>query len=301
MSDSKPEETALSRTDNGGIQHHNARTYASSESYILPSDEAERQRLDHQHGLFKRNFENRLFLAPVALKAGDRVLDSGTGAGSWLLDFAGEVPDTVAIYGIDISPRLFPANPPANAHLSTQSVTQLPADWSATFALVNQRHLVGGLTATAWKAALAEIYRVLVPGGWVNLFEMNCDSTHMDYQQGPATFKMLKIVDAVFRSVGALPDAVYHLRGWLEEAGFVNVDTQMRRLPLCHGAPGQDTFNSYVVHAALKTPVMKAGGFGLVSSDEEYDQLALATQEELWSTENAAVQNFMIYAQKPAV
>lgn len=122
----------------------------------------------------------------------------------------------------------------------------------------------------------------------------------MDFQQGPATFKMLKIVDAVFRSVGALPDAVYHLKGWLEEAGFVNVDTQMRRLPMCH-REGKDTFHSYVVHAALKTPVMKSGGFGLVSSDEEYDQLALTTQEELWNTENAAVQNFMIYAQKPVV
>lgn len=40
-----------------------------------------RIRLNRQHGVVKQSFDGRLILAPVELKPGDRVLDSGTGAG----------------------------------------------------------------------------------------------------------------------------------------------------------------------------------------------------------------------------
>ena len=42
----------------------------------------ERYRLHLQHRLLKRAFENRLILAPIALKDGDAVLECGTGSGT---------------------------------------------------------------------------------------------------------------------------------------------------------------------------------------------------------------------------
>jgi hypothetical protein len=140
----------------------------------------------------KKAYENRLILAPVVLASCDHVLDSGTGGGmvqkmvlyhsmesiysggsaSWLLDLAGQVSPEVFLRGIDIESRIFLSNPASNIHLSTDSVTKLPASWSSTFILVHQRHLILGLTFNDWQAAFKEMYRIIVPGGWVNLFEI---------------------------------------------------------------------------------------------------------------------------------
>ncbi|KZP32664.1 S-adenosyl-L-methionine-dependent methyltransferase [Athelia psychrophila] len=276
-----------------------ARFYVSS-NYILPADDDERIRLNTQHGMMKAAFENRLVLAPVILKPGDRVLDSGTGAASWLLDFANEVPSTVSIYGVDISSRLFPSDPPSNIQFLAGSITQLPENWTSTFALVNQRLLFAGLSATAWQAAFSEMYRVLEPGGWVNLCELNCDVDYLDFEYGPAVKKTMILVREIFRSANVLADAVYHLAGWLEQAGFTNIHTEMRRIPLNgdEGRPMRE--NSCSVYVAMKTPAMKAGGFGLVQSEAEYDDLVQAYGEEVAVTDNAALLNYTISAQKPS-
>ena len=203
------------------------------------------------------------------------------------------------MHGIDISPRLFPPNPPANAHLATASITALPAEWGGTFALAHQRFLVGGLTLGAWKGALRELHRVLRPGGWVCLCEMSCASARMDFALGPRAARMFAVVDAVFARAGALPEVVYELGGWLAEAGFVNVEQKLARIPLC-GEEGRDMREDvYTIHTALKTPALKAGGFGLVGSEAEYDALVRDTRDELERTPDAALQIFMVWGQKP--
>lgn len=129
----------------------------------------------------------------------------------------------------------------------------------------------------------------------VDLFEMNCDSTRMDFQMGLATFKMCSILDAIFHRIGVLPDVPFHLQGWLEEAGFVNVHMERHRIPMC-GEEGKDMLqDAHTVHKSSKAPApSKAGGFGFVESKEEYDELVIATYKELVNTDDAAVLNFMI-------
>ncbi|KZP15341.1 S-adenosyl-L-methionine-dependent methyltransferase [Athelia psychrophila] len=284
-------------SDNG-IQH-NARIQVSS-NYIFPADHAEGKRLDDQHGALKAAFENRLNLTPVVLKPGDRVLDSGTGAGTWLLDFAKEVPDTVSIYGVDISPLLFPHDPPQNVQFLAASVTQLPAAWTSTFALVNQRLLFAGLSAAAWQAAFSEMYRVLEPGGWVNLLELNCDLDHLDFEYGPAVKKTMTLVREIFRSADVLAGAAFHLAGWLEQAGFTNIHTEMRRLPTSGDGGKHVRERVCAGYMAMKASALKAGGFGLVQNEAEYDSLLQAYGEELRVTDGAAQQAYVIIAQKPS-
>ncbi|KZP13759.1 S-adenosyl-L-methionine-dependent methyltransferase [Athelia psychrophila] len=282
------------------VIQHNARIHVSS-SYILPADDEERTRLNAQHGLMKAAFENRLILAPVILKPGDRVLDSGTGTASWLLDLAKEVPDTVSIYGVDISSLLFPSSPPSNVQFLAGSITQLPKTWTSTFTLINQKLLHAGLSAAAWQVAFSEMYRVLEPGGWINLSELNSDLDHVDFECGPAVKKMMTLVREIFRSVDALADAVYHLAGWLKQAGFTNIRTEMRRMPMNGNGGRPIRENICRVYMAMKTPAMKAGGFGFVRSETEYEDLVQAYGEEVAVTDNAAVLSYMISAQKPIV
>ncbi|KAF7979859.1 hypothetical protein HWV62_40619 [Athelia sp. TMB] len=207
---------------------------------------------------------------------------------------------TVSIHAVDISSRLFPPNLPSNVQFLEASITQLPYAWTSTFNLVNQKLLLAALSAAAWQAAFAEMYRVLVPGGWINLIEFNCDLDRMDYKLGPAARKMMALVREIFRTGNSLADAVYHLPGWLEQAGFVNLRTEMRILSMTgvEGKPMRE--NIYEAYMAMKTPALNAGGLGFVKSEEEYNSLAQAMREELEVTENAGMQCFMICAQKPA-
>ncbi|EKM76369.1 hypothetical protein AGABI1DRAFT_131453 [Agaricus bisporus var. burnettii JB137-S8] len=141
--------------------------------YVLPSDEEERERLAFQSQTIIKLFDDKTILAPVVLKDGDSILDSGTGSGHWVLSCSKDVPTTINLHGIDISSRIFPKAPslPPNATFLTASITSLPNDWTNKFSLINQRLMCAGLNFEQWNAALSEIHRVLVPGGWIQLIE----------------------------------------------------------------------------------------------------------------------------------
>src|ERR1700691_2243135 len=90
----------------------------------------------------------------------------------WMLKLATQVPFTIQIQGINIGSCLFPTIYPTNLHFSINSITSLPDCWTSSFAFIHQRLLLGALTADMWKAKIAEIYCVLIPGGWAEFLEV---------------------------------------------------------------------------------------------------------------------------------
>ncbi|KEY70332.1 hypothetical protein S7711_11082 [Stachybotrys chartarum IBT 7711] len=74
-------------------QQENGRMYhaLSKGKYILPNDEDENQRLDIQNYHFLLTFESRRCFAPGAETA-RRVLDVGTGTGTWAIEFGKGAP-----------------------------------------------------------------------------------------------------------------------------------------------------------------------------------------------------------------
>lgn len=133
----------------------------------------------------------------------------------------------------------------------------------------------------------------------MNLSELNGKMDYMDWQPGPCTRKMMLLVREIYRKSGALVDAVFHIPGWLEEAGFINIHTELSGVPM-GGQEGKEMRdNKCAAYAAMKTPALKAGGFGFINSEEEYDDMVQAMREELIDTVNASVQTYMIFAQKP--
>jgi hypothetical protein len=219
---------------------------------------------------------------------------------SWLLDLAEQVPPTVLLYGIDIGSRLFPSDPASNIHLSVNSVTNLLASWSSTFTLVHQRFLIMGLTLPDWQAAFNELYRILVPGGWINLLEPQLDVSQFSWNPGPATTKMFMLMRAVMLANGFVPDLPRSLPALLKEAGFVNIHTEERGTSLYGEGGAGMRDNCHRGLLALKTPVLDAGGMGFVKSEEEFHSLSNATRKEWSETPEAVVQIFTFYAQKPA-
>lgn len=171
---------------------HSERYYTAkaNSAYVLPSDDVERERygapffnarvakqppsLHLQHRVFKDAFDGNLIQAPIELKAGSRVLDLATGAGVWITDLDKAVQPDVVLHGIDIEPRLFPETTKSNTGItfSVGSGLDMPERWNNRFDLVYQRLMIAAWRAVEWPKAIEGMFRVLKPGGYVELSGM---------------------------------------------------------------------------------------------------------------------------------
>ncbi|TFK39813.1 S-adenosyl-L-methionine-dependent methyltransferase [Crucibulum laeve] len=251
-----------------------------------------------QHGVLKRTFGG-ILVAPVKLGPGDRVLESGTGTGIWLLDLAKGVLTSVELQGIDVSPVPLPREYPSNVKFSIHSITQLPPEWTNTFNLVHQRLLVGSLTLDEWKVALKEMYRVLCPRGWVQLGE------HKSWGSGgPASDKWQSLLEEVIRRRGFSLDIAHHLPGFLKDAGFENITLVERSFPMGkwagkYGEEGRDGF--ILGFRSMKGLVVGDEESALMHSEAEYDQLMDAVESE-WDNSRGLEGIFrIVIAQKSTV
>lgn len=211
-------------------------------------------------------------------------------------------PPTVSLTGIDIQTRLFPVHHPSNVTFLHRSVTDLPKSWSNTFKLVHQRLLTTALTADQWKSALSEAYRVLVPGGWIQLLETGPE---IKACSGP---NMKRIVDSqhkVYSMRGLVPNIQHILGELLSEAGFINVThTQDVGLPK---PDAQDVEEEEREHRATALSFLAAAKQGLLTtgnfeSEEDFDRVLEGMEKEWasWPSSKGCLRHWSFAcAQKP--
>ncbi|KAG7451631.1 uncharacterized protein BT62DRAFT_438230 [Guyanagaster necrorhizus] len=278
--------------------------------YLLPSDAQEKQRLELQHSLLRRTLcDGKSILPPITLGPGDKVLDSGTGSGEslrvyalriWVISLAKEVPSSVSLTAIDIQSKIFPKICPTNVFFHHHSVTDLPGEWTDSYSLVNQRVLYAALTESQWRSALVEIHRVLAPGGWVQFIE----GSEISPDTGPYTATIGSILTKLYARKGLLIDVAKRLPGMLAQGGFINIHSETRALPVgaWAGADGAELrVNLTTVCSAMRGPIFEADGFGLVSSEYEYDNLLDGLTKE-WDDGPDIYEDWtVVYAQKPRV
>ncbi|KAJ7191882.1 S-adenosyl-L-methionine-dependent methyltransferase [Mycena pura] len=289
---------------------HAARKYQAypGSQYALPTDDLEQERLILQHQTLKKLFGNRILLAPVKLEKNDKVLDIGTGPGLWIMDLAASVDPSVSIVGVDIESRLFLTSPPKNIELRLESVVNLPSEWTDTFALVHQRLLMIALQISQWPVALREIYRVLRPGGWVQLGESTA-WIEGQYPNKPCMEKLVAMYRCLTNSRNLYIDCADAIPSMLEAAGFVDIqrESQMPQMGKWAGELGvASRINHVGVLRGIKTPILKAGGYGHVTSEKEYDALLEGLEREWDETpteQNPGTQKefVIVWARKPDV
>jgi len=218
--------------------------------------------------------------------------------GIWLQDLARELPESVELHGVDLSPNIFPkdADRPPNMFLHVGSLTSLPAGWTGKFDLVNQRFLIAGLAAAEWRKAVAEMFRVLKPGGVVQLAER--EPTYVRSREGSAMRRHDETFDRMYRTLGFNHMCATDLPGMLEEAGFVNVSDDVKMNPIGKkwGEDGESGVRCYVGAYENMGPVLVEEG--LVGSASEYDELLSELRRE-WNDEGNRVATHMICAMKP--
>ncbi|OJJ32197.1 hypothetical protein ASPWEDRAFT_53883 [Aspergillus wentii DTO 134E9] len=196
-----------------------------------PVDDEEADRLELQHRVFQKVFDNRLIFPPI--REPQRVLDCGYGAGTWAIEVAEQYPDCEVI-GIDISPHMKPDDTPENLWLQVDDLNRPFTFPSNYFEFVHSRLLSTGLNRSRWPGYIRDIKRVLKPGGWVQLVELyfNVQSDNGSITEQHALRQWST------RFMGAFQDSkdlrvVTRLRDLLMAAGLVEVDVKMIPLPLC--------------------------------------------------------------------
>ncbi|XP_006458605.1 hypothetical protein AGABI2DRAFT_176878 [Agaricus bisporus var. bisporus H97] len=282
-----------------GIEHKAKRDYIDGVVYALPHDTEESSRLLMQHNLFLRAFDNKVLHAPVELKDDDWVLEGATGTGIWLQDLAKETSTKPHYIGIDIESNFFPqaSTLPSNITFEIQSVLDLPKDWTNKFTLVHQRLLIAGLRTQDWEQDIKELYRVVKPGGWVQLFELKI------WTSGPALAKHWDLLCKFSHDVGIMyRDLTTKLPEFLKQSGFVDIHEDTRGTPLGTWAnqDGIDAKDNLLgVLRGLKTPILKGGGYGVVESEVEYDELLKEIEKEMDATPGSTALWTMFWARKP--
>ena len=192
-----------------------------------------------------------------------------------MLDFANSYPDT-SIHGIDIYPDLFPQSLPPNITLSVCSITTLPPSWGQTFNFIHQRLLSLALTRSEWEAGLSEMFRVVKPGGWIQLEEAITDFPN----SGPATQRLGLAINQTALQRGVMSRCAESIPDLLTEAGFINVTTLQHDIQFGGQGDEQSQAGAFTIKElfrSMRHSVVKAG---IVESFELYDDLLKEAERE---------------------
>ncbi|KAJ0367628.1 hypothetical protein COL26b_011231 [Colletotrichum chrysophilum] len=136
----------------------------------MPNDERENDRMDLQHNLFIRTFDDRLGTAPsnnTGTKVG-RVLDIGTGSGIWAIDFGDEHPESEVI-GVDLS-VVQAGFVPSNVTFEVDDIEE-PWTFSNGFDYIHSRMMTGSISD--WDKYLQKCHDNLNPRGYLELNDID--------------------------------------------------------------------------------------------------------------------------------
>jgi ubiquinone/menaquinone biosynthesis C-methylase UbiE len=162
---------------NGSLKYVDLRDFGDSYLNAIVSA------LHFQHKLFLREMDGALLPPAIPLDNVYMVMDFICGSGAWCIDFSKNYPDK-QIYGLDHNHKtiaLAQANiGHANAgRLEFQSIERtLPLPFADhTFDLIHIQSGTGLFIQSEWPAIIAEMYRLLRPGGWLNLVDFEIGPT----------------------------------------------------------------------------------------------------------------------------
>ncbi|KAJ3862966.1 hypothetical protein EV359DRAFT_82827 [Lentinula novae-zelandiae] len=256
--------------------------YYASKQYLLPADNVETQRLNTHHNVIVNAFGSKLSVAPTNLTTGDRVLESAAGSGIWALEFF----EKNRAEGRSSLPPIHPKSTSLSTSLSISLIltglTRFPSD---TFSFAHQRLLVAAMNDTLWHAAVAELFRVVKPGGWVELVEIEAQD-FSSWSVGPNSTKLASLINALYGGKGVSGDLSVYLPVILKEAGLLRVKGY-----------GSDMWRD--LWMGMMGPVIEAGGYGVVDTVEEYEALVRGTEVELKNSQKGCTTFFAILARKP--
>ncbi|KAI8336023.1 S-adenosyl-L-methionine-dependent methyltransferase [Blakeslea trispora] len=199
---------------------------------MLPRTEQELDYMVSQHYILRTAF-NSDFSAPVSSFENKTVLDVGCGTGTWTMEMATQFPNATFI-GLDKCSD-FPRDiKPKNCHFERFYVNtthiHLPfEDQSVDY--IFQRDLNCGLPRAAWLPLMDEYYRILKPGGWLELVEPDVETQSSSAYED---FLINKLVCAFYNRKQD-PFVSKRLSSLMAESGFRRIQSDFQSIPLGWG------------------------------------------------------------------
>ncbi len=144
--------------------------------------------LQFQQKLFSREMKGKLLPTEIPLVGIKDVMDFVCGPGAWCMDFSKKYPEKQVV-GVDINIQIvdiarenaIPSNAGNLRFECVQDPRKLPFD-SNTFDLIHLQNGASLFPLSFWPLIMAEMKRILRPGGWLNL---------VDFEMGPTSHPAL--------------------------------------------------------------------------------------------------------------
>ncbi|KAF2446672.1 hypothetical protein P171DRAFT_484000 [Karstenula rhodostoma CBS 690.94] len=225
---------------------------------FIMAENDEISRLSANHDIIKDSMPGgSLILPPIDFSASPRrILDSATANGLWLRDFASSVADSSnhTFIGCDIASADLPSEHPANFQYQTQDINEpWPPDFASSFDFVHQRLVFGGYPDT--KNIVQNLSALVKPGGWIQLIEIEDKA---DPDDGPAVQNYIQLMRDTFGAIGARFGDINKAKGWLQEAGFVNLQEKLIEIKYGARNPEADLARKGVqMNKQVATPLSK--------------------------------------------
>src|SRR5215208_5865505 len=166
-------------------------------------------------GLGVNQPNSKMIIMMAEVKSGDKVLDVGCGSGSLTLTAKRYAGRSGSVYGIDASPEMIDVARKKAKEMSTDVVfdvaliEKLPFE-DSTFDVVISRFVMHHLPDDLKQQALAEIFRVLKPGGTIFLADF----------QTPANPILARLISLFIGHPAMMQSKVSGLIPMLAQAGF---------------------------------------------------------------------------------
>ncbi|KAG9242594.1 putative Trans-aconitate 2-methyltransferase [Calycina marina] len=208
-----------------GRSYHGYRAGA----YRFPNDLNEIDRLDSQFEILRILFQGHNYFAPLANP--QKILDIGTGTGQWAIEMGDEFPDA-EVQGTDLSP-IQPPLVPENVHFFIDDASD--DDWvvpPAHFDYIHTRLLLGAFTD--FSEIIRKAFFHLKPGGWMEGQEAMTTPYCDDGTMPPdwPFFEWTSYCDKAAMEAGRPLRIANRMKKWYEQAGFVDVQEKIFKLPL---------------------------------------------------------------------
>lgn len=198
---------------------------------------------------------------------------------------------------------MFPAEIPKDVSLHEMSILDLPSSWENSFDLAHQRLLIAAFTREQWQIAIARLFRILKPGGCIQITEVGHLGIESVSTELPATRLCDDYCSAIFAKRGLLGfDCSSQVPILMEEAGFVDVYVEDRRVPLGEqwgslGIKGSERMSH--AYRAFGFACVEEGGLGLCESRADVESVVEQARREWDDNYGVYLPACAITARKP--
>ncbi|KIK52306.1 hypothetical protein GYMLUDRAFT_64334 [Collybiopsis luxurians FD-317 M1] len=222
----------------------------------------------------------------------------------WSLGLAKTVPSTVAIHAVDISTTFFPdpKEVPPNVHFSHNTIFSLPAQWTCHFDFISLKHLAAAISVPQWRVAISEFSRVIKPGGYIQWTEYDWDT--WSFSKGPSNESYKAVVLALLKKHNVMVNISSDAPPLLSEMGFEDITVDFRSIPVGSSLGDEGMKGIHVIKSgflAMKPAVLRYKGLGGMNSEEDYDSLVQAIEQEWMNGLGGEVTGFCVICARKAL